>query len=151
MSRTQAIPASLHALASILVGVMVCASPAHAKDETRTESIHFAPGTSSTTIKGRIQGYSSVQYRVHAVAGQVLTIKLTPSNRMNYFTVLPPGGGEALDAAMVTNAWSGTLAHSGDYTVLVFLMRAAARRKESSRYTLDLALTGAPIENCMED
>ena len=43
------------------------------------------------------------------------------------------------------NTFTVTLPDEGDYRVRVYLMRAAARRNESSTYTLTIGLTGKPL------
>ena len=42
-------------------------------------------------------------------------------------------------------SWSGMLPADGDYAIRVYLMRPAARRSESSKYTLTVAVTGKPL------
>lgn len=39
--------------------------------------IQMANGTSSTTVKGRIKGENTVDYRLRAKAGQTMSVKLT--------------------------------------------------------------------------
>lgn len=106
----------------------------------RTETVHFAKGTSSKTIKGSIKGYASVNYKVGVAAGQTLKVDLKTSNASSYFNIAAPGA----DAAMFVGSTSGSSAavkipSSGDYTVQVYLMRNAARRNETASYTLTIA------------
>jgi len=42
-------------------------------------------------------------------------------------------------------SWSAVLPADGDYAIRVYLMRPAARRNESSKYTLTVAVTGKPL------
>jgi hypothetical protein len=42
-------------------------------------------------------------------------------------------------------SFTGVLPADGDYTIRVYLVRAAARRNESSDYTLTVAVTGAAL------
>jgi hypothetical protein len=42
-------------------------------------------------------------------------------------------------------SWSGMLPADGDYAIRVYLNRPAARRNESSKYTLTVAVTGKPL------
>lgn len=65
---------------------------------------------------------------------------------MNYFNVLPPGSKDvAMYAAQAGEDFNGVLPTDGDYTIRVYLVRAAARRNESSDYTLTVTVTGKPL------
>jgi hypothetical protein len=112
------------------------------------ERVTFAKGASSATIKGTLKGGADVDYLVRAAAGQTLEVKLQGSNVQNYFNVLPPGSANV--AMFVSNisgarSWSGMLPADGDYAIRVYLMRPAARRNESSKYTLTVGVTGKPL------
>ena len=117
----------------------------------RTEQVRFKGGQTGTFIKGQIVGYNSVSYVLGAEAGQTMTIALKPSNLATYFNVYEPGkkpGDGALANSGMTgpmipdlNKFSGKLPSSGEYTVSVYMMRSAARRKEISRYTLDISIS----------
>jgi len=114
----------------------------------RKERVTFAKGASSVTIKGTLKGGADVDYLVRAAAGQTLEVKLQGSNVQNYFNVLPPGSANvAMYASDRTGAptWSGVLPADGDYAIRVYLMRPAARRNESSQYTLTVAVTGKAL------
>jgi hypothetical protein len=113
----------------------------------RKERVTIAKGASSATIKGTLKGGADVDYLVRAAAGQTLEVKLQGSNAQNYFNVLPPGSANVAMYASdrAEQSWSGVLPADGDYAIRVYLMRAAARRNESSRYTLTLAVTGKPL------
>ncbi len=115
-------------------------APAFAQDGARTETVHFAKGTSSKAIKGSIKGYQAVNYKVGVAAGQTLKVDLKTSNASSYFNITAPGA----QAAMFIGSTSGNSASvkipsSGDYTVQVYLMRNAARRNETASYTLTIA------------
>jgi hypothetical protein len=135
---------------ALATGLIPFAVPAVAQG-ARTEEVRFPPGKTGTTIKGRITGDQSVNYTVGAEAGQVMTIRLRPSNRGTYFNVYEPGrgpGDQALAVSEMTgemvpdlNQFKGKLPTSGTYTISVYLVRAAARRNETSRYTLDVAIS----------
>ncbi len=124
--------------------------------DIRTEQVHFAAGASGTTIRDQIVGYESVSYIVGAEAGQKMTVALAPSNLATYFNVYGPGsgpGGQAIANSGMTgagvpdlNRFEAALPASGNYTISVYMMRAAARRGERSDFTLDIAITGATGE-----
>jgi len=120
--------------------LLAAATPVLAQDAPRTETVHFAKGTSSKTIKGSIKGYGTVNYKVGVAAGQTLKVDFKPTNASAYFNITAPGA----DAALFIGSTSGNSAtvkipSSGDYTVQVYLMRNAARRNETASYTLTIA------------
>ena len=106
--------------------------------------VQFAKGKSSATIKATLKGDETIDYKVTAAAGQNMVAKLKPSNRSMYFNVLSPGSEEAIFiGSSAGDKFEAPLTASGTYTIRAYLMRNAARRKETSRYTLDIAITGA--------
>ena len=110
----------------------------------RQEKVQFPKGASSAVIKGQIKGDATVDYVVRAAAGQTLSVKLQKSNAQNYFNVMPPGStGSAMFVGDSGANYSGMLPTDGDYVVRVYLMRPAARRGESSNYTLTIDVTGS--------
>jgi hypothetical protein len=113
----------------------------------RQERVTFAKGASSATITGQLKGDVTIDYLVRASAGQTLAVTIKASNLANYFNVLPPG---SADVAMYIGqtsgeTYSGMLPADGDYTIRVYLMRSAARRNESSSYTLTVSATGKAL------
>jgi len=111
-----------------------------------THRIDLRPGTSSAVRKGRITGSTTIDYQITGRAGQTLTVNFQGSNPQNYTNVNAPGS----DVSMFVGSMSGerfqrVLPADGTYTVRVYLMRAAARRNERSRYTLVVRLSGVPL------
>ena len=122
--------------------------PARATGETgiRAETVRFAKGATSAQLRGTIKGDATVDYRIDARAGQTLSVKLKASNASNYFNINPPGS----DVAMFIGSTSGSetqvvLPTDGTYVVRVYLMRNAARRNETSSYTLTIGATGKAL------
>jgi hypothetical protein len=108
--------------------------------------VQFAKGASSAVIKGQLKGDSDVDYLVRAGAGQTITVSLKKSNLSNYFNVLPPGSKDvAMYAGQTGEDFKGLLPTGGDYTIRVYLVRAAARRNETSNYTLNVSVTGKAL------
>lgn len=129
-------------LASIMA-VLVLAGTAFAGSGIRVERVQFAKGNTSAFIKGKLKGDADVDYLVNAGAGQTIAVSLKGSNRMNYFNVLPPGSDDvAMHVGDTGEDYSGMLPDDGDYKVRVYLVRAAARRNESSDYTVTISVTG---------
>jgi hypothetical protein len=140
-------PSTLSFLAA--AGVALLTTGAHAVDGIRKEPVRFEKGASQAAIKARIQGDETVDYVLRAGAGQTLAVALKKTNPQNYFNVLPPGTQEVAMFVGDSGAdFKAVLPTDGDYTVRVYLMRPAARRNESSDYTLTVSVTGhalAPI------
>jgi hypothetical protein len=111
----------------------------------RTERVRFATGAASAVIKGRLQGDADVDYLVRAGAGQTLTVTLQETNPQNFFNINPPDTAVAMYVGQSGDDFTGVLPTDGDYTIRVYLMRAAARRKESSNYTLTIGVTGKAL------
>lgn len=133
--------------AASLAFISLLATSAMASDPgIRTEKVQFAKGSSSAVIKGQLKGDAIVDYKLRAGAGQSLAVQLQKSNPQNYFNVLPPGSNDvAMYVGQTGENYRGILPTDGDYTIRVYLMRAAARRKEMSNYTLTVGVTGTAL------
>ena len=131
-------------IAAVCLGL--ASTPAWAADGIRETAVQFAKGKSTATLKGKIKGDESVDYRLGAAAGQTMTVTLRPSNRSTYFNVMAPGEDSAIFiGSSEGNKFSGKLPKSGDYVVRAYLMRNAARRNEASSYSIEFKITaGAP-------
>ena len=120
----------------------LCAVPA-AFGADRAEVVKFPAGAHSATLKSSVKGYDGVSYTLGANAGQAMSVLFTPSNASCYFNVTAPGAESALfDGSSTGNEFSGNLATSGDYIVNVYLMRNAARRSETCRYSITFEING---------
>jgi len=123
-----------------VTGTVVAAQPGS------TERVQFSQGATSTVIKGKIKGDGDIDYLVRASAGQTLTVTMKTTNAQNYFNINPPGSDVSMFVANTSgNNFKGVLPTDGDYRVRVYLMRPAARRNESSNYTLTISVTGKPL------
>ncbi len=113
-------------------------------DESRDESVKFAPNTSGTTIEDSITGYNTVNYKVGAKAGQQMVVDLETDNTATYFNIYVPGKGPGEEAMFIGsingNRFEGELPSDGEYTVQVYMMRSAARRDETANYTLEISV-----------
>jgi hypothetical protein len=126
---------------AVIFGLMV--APAAAAD--RQETVHFARGKTSTTLSGTIRGYDGVRYTLGAVAGQTMSVLFKPGNRSCYMNVWAPNTDTAAFIGSTSgDEYSANLTASGDYAIQVYLMRNAARRNESCRYSAVVEITGAP-------
>jgi hypothetical protein len=129
----------------VVCAVLAAGSRVLAADSIEVRPLHFAKGTSSTSVKGSLTGHKTIDYKLRARASQTMTVSLKTSNAANYFNVLPPGSKDVAIFVGSTsgNEWTGRLDADGEYTVRVYLMRSAARRNESAAYTLTVAVTGS--------
>jgi len=116
-------------------------------DESRDETVKFAPDTSSTTIKDSITGYESVNYQLEAKAEQLMAVDLKTDNTATYFNIFEPGKGPGDQAMFIGSIngghYEGELSSDGVYTVQVYMMRSAARRNEKANYTLNISIDAA--------
>lgn len=132
----------------LLIAATCIAAPAYAaEDERSVQAIRIPPGKQSVAVRGRVEGYRYIDYQFEAAAGQRLRVRLIPGKRSSQFNVLPP---DSTDAAMyiaggVGQGFDGRLPDDGVYTIRVYLVRAAARRKESSDFTLTVGLSGKAL------
>ena len=109
--------------------------------------VELPRGRSAHMVQGRIRGDAYVDYRVHAAAGQVLSVKLSGSHSQNFFNVLPPDSESAMFiGSSAGNQFKRIAPMDGDYVVQVYLMRAAARRNAASNYSLTVGVTGKPLQ-----
>lgn len=129
----------------VLLSVLVAglASPVRAAD--RSQTVKFKAGATSTTLSGSIKGYDGIRYTLGARAGQEMSVTFKRKNASCYFNVLPPGSADAAIFIGSTegNAFGGTLGVSGKYTVQVYLMRNAARRNETCKYSITFKIAGS--------
>jgi hypothetical protein len=103
-------------------------------------------GLKPLVVKGSIQGYRSADYRIKVFAGQTLTVALTARHPQAYFNVFPSDSQEAIFVGSSTgNKASVVIPMDGEYTLQVYLMRAAARRGETSKFTLTSSLQGQAL------
>ena len=139
-------PTRRQAVALVAACAALPLTGARAAGGIRQQEVQFDAGTSATSISGQIHGDGDVDYLVRARAGQILTVSFKPSNPMAYFNLLPPGSEEALfvgSSAVDGSRFTTQLPRDGVYTIRVYLIRAAARRNETARYTLGVSLTEA--------
>jgi len=113
--------------------------------QDKTVPVRFKPGATAATVKGTIRGDRGVNYTLDAAAGQTLQLLFQPSNRSCYMNVYTPGAEEAVHIGSTAgNEFGQGATQAGIYRTQVYLMRNAARRNESCRYTLSIELTGKP-------
>jgi hypothetical protein len=98
-------------------------------------------------FSGVVTGSESMTYRVPAKAGQTLSVTLNAKHPQTYFNVTLAGSQEAMFIGSTSgNVMRKRIAADGEYTVEVYLMRAAARRGVSSAFSLNVDVHGQALE-----
>ncbi len=136
----------MKALAAASIAIALFGGSALAAD--RAETVKFAPGKTATNIRGVIRGYDGVTYSIATVQGQTMQLLFAPANRSCYFNIYAPGKEIGRDEAAFVGSTSGNEfglnpTEAGVYRAQVYLMRNAARRKETCRFQLSIEITGA--------
>jgi len=136
-------------LAFVAVGLLINGLHARAgmaQAAIESQRVVFRTGADSSLVKGQLKGDQTVDYILRAGAGQTLAVELKGSNLQNYFNVMAAGTDNALFIGSSSgNSFRGLLPSDGDVRVRVYLMRPAARRHESSSYSLRMGIDGAAL------
>jgi len=125
--------------------LLLTAAPASAEDVVR--NLRFSPGSDGAVVSGRITGYDTAVYLLDVKAGQRLRVSMSASNSQNYFNIVSPVGTQVHNGSMSGGSFSGITKRSGKYRIEVYLMRAAARRDEESRYKLSVTIPAGYGDN----
>lgn len=130
---------------AIFIAVFLFILPllAFSQEQIQVKKVEFEKGKSGATISGEINGDQIIDYVLDAKAGQEMTVKFTSSNASNYFNLMAPGEEYVAfyNSSMGENSYRGKLEKSGDQRIRVYLMRNAARRNESSTFTIEVSIT----------
>jgi hypothetical protein len=128
-----------------LVVSVAAASITTAQAEQTLRDIRFKPGATATEIRGEIRGSANRNYGVQTAAGQVMQILFKSSNGACYFNAYEPGAAEAAHIGSTSgNEFGRSPTKAGQHRLQVYMMRSAARRNETCRFTLSIELTGTP-------
>ncbi len=108
------------------------------------ERLELQTGAAPRVIESSITGEQIIDYVIAGEPSQILSVDLQTTNASNYFNISRADSPEAL----FIGSTRGTVAdiplpETGEYVVRIYLVRAAARRNESARFSLALGL-GAP-------
>jgi hypothetical protein len=92
----------------------------------KTIRVKFPPGRTTVILKGKTTGGPSesggmdpITYRLHARAGQTLTLHLTSAKKNAIFGVWAPGM-NPMDIGSNPTDWSGALPKTGTYEISVW-------------------------------
>ena len=92
-------------------------------------------------FKEMITGEEIVDYQVSGKRSQILSVDLMSSNRAGYFNIQPTTSKQAIFIGSTQGTVADvTLPETGSYVIRVYLMRSAARRGESMKYSLGVSL-----------
>lgn len=85
------------------------------------KQVRFAPGRTSTVIKGTAAWGTNYQYRVKANAGQRMTIRLIGKPAFDFSLEVPPEADGTQPGGSTTGVkrWEGVLEDSGTYLINV--------------------------------
>lgn len=107
------------------------------------ERLSLMPGQPPVARSGTVVGDASVTYVVPGRKGQTLVLALKSASTSVYFNVLPIGDPTAIYASATEasgNTGSVVFPADGDYRVVVYLFRNAARRGAKAAFTLSAGL-----------
>ena len=136
----------LMTLPSLLLAAVLALPLMAGAAEPKPQDIRFAPGTTGAELKGTVKGDAAQNYRLVAGAGQTLEVSLKAANGAQYFNIIAPGSNEAMFRGEVGGEKARVvLPTDGAYVIQTYLMRSAARRNESSAYTMQVSVTGAAL------
>ncbi|MBY6185699.1 hypothetical protein KUV89_03470 [Marinobacter hydrocarbonoclasticus] len=99
-------------------------------------------GDGEVKVQGRLNGYELMEYRVSLRQGQRWSVVLQSDNRFQYFNITGPKQDTALFIGSTSGTrFEGEAVMDGEYRILTYLMRNAARRDEVGRYSLTIIAT----------
>jgi hypothetical protein len=131
-------------ISALLIGALLAPVALGSGPAIQEVQVEFPKGKTGTTLKGKLKGDETVDYKLRAAAGQSMVVVFQPTHPSAYFNVLPPGSDTALFVGSTSgNRYEGTLPADGNYTIRLYLMRNAARRNESTSYRLDVSVSGS--------
>lgn len=127
----------------VAVTSVLLAATGMATAADRTEVVHFKSGASSATLSGHFKGYDVVKYVLDARKGQMIHILFSANNGACYFNFISPGESSADFMGETSgNEMSMRLRKSGKHHAEVYMMRSAARRNETCKYSISFEITG---------
>ncbi|MBI1259296.1 MAG: hypothetical protein GC204_17660 [Chloroflexi bacterium] len=104
-----------------------------------TQRISFAPGGTSATVSGQVDGTLLDTYLLNARANQYMQVVVTSPTGNVYLTVVSPFGSPLARAQNGAQSFSGTLPENGDYTLQV----SAPSGTPLTSYSLNVSVVGS--------
>ena len=109
------------------------------RQPTVTQRINFAPGGTSATVSGQVDGTLVDTYLLNARANQYMQVVVTSPSGNVFLTVVSPFGSPLARAQNGAQSFSGTLPENGDYTLQV----SAPSGTPLTNYSLNVSVTGS--------
>lgn len=129
---------SILAVAAIVITSSIFVSSISAQAENselhQRGLIQFQPGATSAQINHFLTSHNVDRYTFQASAGQNAVLDLKSSDRSVLLTIIDPEGSPVVRYEGGVFQWSGTLPHSGTYTV------DAVNVNADTNYTLVLSI-----------
>ena len=126
----------LSLLAFVFIWLLLFSVNISAQSKVR---VRFAKGATSATLKGVVAGYKYIDYIIGAKSGQTMSVNLKASNASCSFAMFYSDLKEVADASDVTEV-TRNVDVDDNYVIRVLLPRSAARRKESSTFSLKISI-----------
>lgn len=136
----------LLALTLCTLALLSTAASAAAQDAAAAptgQRVEIPSGQPPLVKKGTVVGRTDVAFLASLKKGQTLVVDLQSPSTSIYFNVLPAGTPEALyasDRGDTGNKATVAIPADGDYRIVVYLFRNAARRGAKAPFTLTLSL-----------
>lgn len=130
-----------------LIGFIALLSSFVFSDDSITKNpIVFDKSGKSAVIKGKLKGYDTVVYTFEGKAAQKLKVNFNGDKKSsNYFNILPPGEESYLfNGASNGDSYVGNLPRTGEYRIVVYLMRNDARRNKIANFSFTAQLLDDP-------
>ncbi|GGP05921.1 hypothetical protein GCM10010992_24080 [Cloacibacterium rupense] len=104
----------------------------------KKQTVKFAPGKSSTLLKGTLKANDAVDYLVSAKEGQTLKVSLKANSGRDYFNILEPGSNDeaVYNGSIEGNSYEGKLTKTGAYKIRVYNMKGT----KPSAFTLNVSV-----------
>lgn len=119
----------------------LAAAPAVGAAADREIAVRFKPGTTSAAYRDTIKGYDAVSYYLEARAGQRLFVDFGKNENGCYFNILSPAEGRTLVNGSAIDPAGLLLEETGEYRVVVYLMRATARRGARCTFSINFLIS----------
>lgn len=116
------------------------------EETTIKNSIVFDKSGKTSTIKGKVKGYDTAVYTFEGKTAQKLKVHFNGDTKSsNYFNILPPGEETYLfNSSISGDTYIGNLPRTGEYRIVVYLMRNDARRNKIANFSFTAQLLDDP-------
>ncbi len=128
-------------ICNIATSLLLALATTASAQEVRHQPLNLDEIGELRIVEGTIRGNEIVDYQVAGERSQILSVDLMTSNLANYFNIVPASSNEAIFIGSTQGAVADVpLPESGAYVIRVYLMRSAARRDETAKFSLGVSL-----------